>query len=420
MARKISGLEETTVALPKFKGRTIQVLERLSAFAASLFSCECAALLLNQDGIKRIIADYGVPVRFRSFAFDFAGVPFERDERVIVHDAAGKDKYETLGREFGLPKLSFFLRAPISVTNDYALSLVIAGTAAQPKPDKRQLKLLAEIETLILAEFNGVAHLLTDASKDVTVAATLKDMTARVEGAAEPCALLDQDLKIAAINGAMASLLGSPKGSLVGLTHHQVGIPASDAVGFLLQRALQTRVSPPEFEIVSTPEGGGKRIFSLNVSPFSPTETTRYFLMVTAREVTSLEHREGLLSRKIASQAQPGTGKPVEPSLAFLAETLVSRRAIRERKSVNYLTLRSWRQPIRDYQMKALKALKQNIPDEMPALVAAEIAAEVTNLLGVSAFKAIVPIPCGHSKSETCLSVEIARALGANIGLPVI
>ncbi len=100
----------------------------------------------------------------------------------------------------------------------------------------------------------------------------------------------------------MASLLGSPKGSLVGLTHHQVGIPASDAVGFLLQRALQTRVSPPEFEIVSTPEGAGKRVFSLNVSPFSPTETTHYFLMVTAREVTSLEHREGLLSRKIASQ----------------------------------------------------------------------------------------------------------------------
>ncbi len=128
MTSKSSGLGESAVPLPKFKGRTIQVLERLTAFAASLFSCECAALLLNQAGVTRTIADYGIPLRFRSFAFDFASVPFRRDERVIINDATGNDKYETLGREFGLPKSSFFLSTPVSVSDDFALSLVVVGT----------------------------------------------------------------------------------------------------------------------------------------------------------------------------------------------------------------------------------------------------------------------------------------------------
>jgi hypothetical protein len=104
----------------------------------------------------------------------------------------------------------------------------------------------------------------------------------------------------------------------------------------------------------------------------------------------------------------------------FLMDTLVKRRVIRQRKTVNYLALRGWRQAIRDYQIKALKALKQNLPPEFPKAIAHEIAAEVESLFGKAGFKAIVPMPCGHSSEDSCLSLEIARSLGAELSLPVI
>ncbi len=57
---------------------------------------------------------------------------------------------------------------------------------------------------------------------------------------------------------------------------------------------------------------------------------------------------------------------------------------------------------------------------EFPASIAAEIADEVNALFGSAGFKAIVPMPCGHSRGDSCLSLEIARALGLITGLPVI
>ncbi len=56
----------------------------------------------------------------------------------------------------------------------------------------------------------------------------------------------------------------------------------------------------------------------------------------------------------------------------------------------------------------------------MPQAIAKEIRVEADALMGLSAFRAIVPISCGHSAEESCLSVEIARALSAQIGAPVI
>lgn len=45
---------------------------------------------------------------------------------------------------------------------------------------------------------------------------------------------------------------------------------------------------------------------------------------------------------------------------------------------------------------------------------------ELESLIGIQSFRAIVPVPCGHSASGMCLSRAIALALGRRIGLPVI
>jgi predicted amidophosphoribosyltransferase len=51
--------------------------------------------------------------------------------------------------------------------------------------------------------------------------------------------------------------------------------------------------------------------------------------------------------------------------------------------------------------------------------IASEMAADVRSLLGAGGFKAIVPMPCGHSAPGRCLSSAIARSLGRRLKLPV-
>jgi predicted amidophosphoribosyltransferase len=51
----------------------------------------------------------------------------------------------------------------------------------------------------------------------------------------------------------------------------------------------------------------------------------------------------------------------------------------------------------------------------------AECATEIIRMVGKDTFKCIVPVPCGHScEAGHCLSLAFARAIGAEMDLPVI
>lgn len=225
-------------------------------------------------------------------------------------------------------------------------------------------------------------------------------------------------MSIISANDRAAQTTGVAADRLIGMNHADITEPTANAVNFIYRRALETLESPPDFEISVGADGEPARIYRLNVTPFSPIDTRNYYLFVTVEEATRLIARASNLSNAI--DEDHGFEAPKDPSQLFLLDTLVKRRAIRQRKTTNYLALRAWRQPIREYQIKALKALKQNIPPELPQAIAREIAVEVDSFFGRAGFKAIVPIPCGHSRGNSCLSLEIARALGAEFGLPVI
>lgn len=261
--------------------------------------------------------------------------------------------------------------------------------------------------------------MLTDPKSDVTLALSLEQAIQQITAARLPTLLMDQNLVVRHANASMSGLLGMPVEQLDGLPHDQINVPMMAARTLLYRHALERRVSTPDFEIVIGTRGDRQRVFQVNASPFSPLDTRDYFLIVTARDVTELNLRERDLALAVDRRHEP-TRKPIEPSLAFLRETLVARRTIRGRKAVHYLTLRSWRSSIRDWQIKALKALKANIPAEMPATIAEEICEEVSALFGITAFNVIVPVPCGHTREGPCLSLEIARALGRAMDIPVV
>jgi len=399
-----------------FSGLTSdQSLDRLCALAAEALEVEFAALVLRVGAVSRCIASFGLEPRYRSRSWQTQESPIAPDREMVLSDATQSPDIQAKIALLGLERAGFLLRTPVIVTPDHTLALVVADPAPRDKPGVRERRLIEDLKTLMADAFALHAGLLTDPDADVTAAIRLADALAEVATAPHAAVILDRSLKVLGASTRMAEILDVPLDKLIGARHQDISVPMSDAIGALYRRALETRVSPPDFEVVTDEASHGREVYRVTVSPFSPIETRDWFLFVTTRETTALARRESQLARRI------GAGEvPAEPSLAFLQETLVQRRTIRSRKTISYLTFRAWRSPIREWQIKALKALKANLPAAMPEVIADEMFAEINALVGVSAFRAVVPVPCGHSREGPCLSLEIARAIAGRIGIPVV
>jgi PAS domain-containing protein len=397
-------------------------LDELCRSAAMVLGCEVAVLLYGSAGVKRVIGSYGLAARYKSFQHDFAQSQYGPRDRVAVTDVRAGSEISAVAQRLGVHNCAFFLREPVAVDEVITVALLVFGVKVQQQPDKAVSKTLASIVKLLGKEIALRKSELADAFNDVTVTGTLSDLRREVDSAPVPQVLLDGQQTIIAISEPMCSLLGRERREILGLRHKDVGVPASEAIGWLYQRALETRLSPPEFEVVSEDAGEVRHVYRINVAPLSPTDTRDYFLFVSVQEVTELALQMRRLDARISKEAKKKGKSPTrqEPSLLFLLNTLVQRRKIHERNSTSYLSLLSWRQSIRAYQIEALKALKQNIPPELPLAIAEAMNHEIHSLIGAGAFRAVVPMPCGHSPAGACLSLEVARALGVALGLPVI
>jgi len=419
LTRSPRSLREDAPRGPHLEAPTGQTLERLCGMARWLFDAQSGALVLHQRDVGRVIASSGLSRQFRSREWSFDLVGYDPGDRVVLTDASAAKDIQPKLRLLGLDQAGFYLRAPVIVETNYVLSLIVADATPRKAPDARKMKLLDDLIGLIRVEFTALETVLRDPDAHVTAAIHLDEVRRSIGDMKDPAALLDAQLRLIAINDALAARLGRPPADLLGLRPKDLGEQImADSIDALCRRALDARLSPPDFEIVTKDHSGVRRVLQVAISPFSPIETTDYFLFISAREISGFLAREESLSRRIGKAE--GRRAPEEPSLTFLLETLIERRSIRARNGVHYLTLRSWRAAIRDWQIKALRALKGKIPPAMPQAIARDICAETEALLGVSAFRAVVPVPCGHSAETACLSLEIARAVGAGIGAPVV
>lgn len=411
-----SGLTKVSSILPGVSTpQNVDSLDRLCALAARLFDGAFAALLMNQMSITRVLASSGPAAMYRSYTWDFNAVPYDAGDSVAIEDARAQAALQPLAAVFGLPRIGFFRRLPVLVSEGYSVALLIAAEHPTKPRKARSNKILAEIIDVMRQDIESHAPRLTDPEADVTVAVPLAEIHRKIDEAPLPSALIDHDLRILAANSAMVSLLRRPVENLSGQRLTALALPGGDALAHYFRKALHSRLSAPEMELAVS-EGRGARVFEVRAAPLSPTDTRDYFLHVLVQDVTAISAGEMRIAREIGTTPRD----PVEPTLAFLDETLVPRRVVRARNGVSFLTLRSWRRAIRGYQITALKALKQNIPTGMPRLIAREMAAEIESFVGAAAFRAIVPVPCGHTREGPCLSVEIARALAAELGLPVV
>ena len=119
-------------------------------------------------------------------------------------------------------------------------------------------------------------------------------------------------------------------------------------------------------------------------------------------------------------KAEPAPPR-LDPSAAFLMDSLVLRPSMNRCGGIVYLTVRRWRRPVKRYQIDSLKALKANPPSSFVHAICHDIMAAFDPMLGEGgAFGSVVPIPCSHSPPESCLSVLLASRIGYLLGLPAI
>jgi PAS domain-containing protein/orotate phosphoribosyltransferase-like protein len=416
--------ESPAKLLPKLPdGRAVETMERLAMLAAALCNAQSASVLLKFDGRSRVVAYHGPFLEYRSFAWDFAKVPFEPDERVLVEDLQTRPDLgdlPTFGRE---AKPRFFFRVPVLVEDGLVLSLVVSDPQPHQGPDVVDLALLDDLIRHMRDEFATVRDLLIDPQAHVTVALTMDALCERSRKSQLATIILDEHQTITFVNAAAELLIGAEARLLIGVKARDVAKSASDTMELLFRHALEQVLSTAEIEISVPSPVAGQRTFGIMASPFSPIGTDDYFLQVVIREVTELVRREDDLEHKITSHtsaAKDVNARQSDPTGQFLLDTLVQRRGLRSRNGITYLTLRSWRNPIREYQIKALQAIKTSPSEVFVAQIASEIEGAVSSLMGLSVFKAIVPVPCGHSADDSCLSVAIARRLGKELELPVI
>ncbi len=388
---------------------SIILLNRWVRAAASLLGCDSACIILSDAKIARVIARHNIPHAFLASERTLDKAPYGRDEIVILPDCRDRaDIHAVVDIMAGTPTGCFY-RRPLILDEGRAVSLLLFGERARPAFDARDLALVEEIAGAMAEE---VERHYPSRARDLAASMRMTRpeidrWLAQTDAAA---LLLDGDLVVRGANGPLRTLLPLDWDCVLGRTVDSFALPGGEAIERLFRHALQTGLSTPRLDLaIETDENGRPgRLLQVVASPLTPVDGGA--MLVATLDPASLDRRGS------DAAATPPDG---EPAADFLLETLVRRRALRSRNGVSYVTLRSWRQPVREHQIKALRAIKRLRPDAIAAEIAAEIADDVSALFGAGGFRAVVPMPCGHSGPETCLSAAIARSLARILSLPV-
>jgi hypothetical protein len=401
-------------------GRRLPAFERWLATVATLFGTDAAVLMIHEGGRSRVLACHGIRHRMMTYPFDVGIAPYKAGDTILSKDASGQPELHNILADNALDRTHFFFRTPVVLEAGRSVALVSFGREARPNIGDRELRLVQEIVAEIAAE---LADLVTPLKAPVTLQTLgffTQGLTDWVLAHPLPTALLGENLEILVANEPLFALFAKPSHVREQDNLSDIDLPARDSLVYFFRRALETWTSTQEIEIcVAAYRRTPERYYSVMASPLQPADRATPCLVVTVADITLAVRTQTDFEAHNLRDTETAPS-PAEATAAFLQETLVERRAIRSRKGVSYITLRAWRQSIRAHQIRALRALKSASPDALAGHVAETIRTEVEALVGLNAFRAIVPVPCGHSGTGTCLSRAVAMALGRMLGLPVI
>jgi PAS domain-containing protein len=413
----VSGGEGQAIPLEARRGRRIQSLRRWLRAIATLLNTDAAMLVWSEGGVSRVLTDYGIAHPFAVAPVPQDTIPYGWEETYIVPDASNRPDLHHLLSIVALEKTGFFFRIPIFFDGQRAIGLIAFGREPRDNVSSRDMALVQEIANAIRQEVTEAVSISAHPLASGNVPLNLSEFIGWVEQARNPMAVLDGDMRVIAVNNALLAIRKRSREELVGHRLDPDDLPA-ESLRFYFGNALQNGLSTPDFEVAVAgfgEAGEDVRNFSVIGTPFIPMGSKEQLVLVTVDDVTERARALDRIEEQI-----PLRNTSADATIDFLDETLVQRNALRSRNGTMYVTFRAWRQSIRTHQIKALKALKRSAPEVLGARIAAELEEGIRALIGVRAFRAIVPMPCGHSAPEACLSRSIARNLGEKLNLPMV
>jgi hypothetical protein len=391
---------------------------RLLAVAKTLVGADSAAILLTQSGVSHCVAEIGLASGIVTFPWSWDKAPFKPNQTVVEQNPASLNVARILSAVTGGSQIGLFIRKPLIVSDKYVLGMQLYSHNQCALPTKVELHLLELVTKSLAKEIRELVEDLVAKESLVEIAASYDEVLAAVNTSVTWRALLNGNLKIIAMSSGLANNLGRTRKELIGADYIDAAPPVMETMAHLFKRALQSSISSPEFEIISD-RTGRRRSYSVRASPFRPAGFDQDLLDVTVLETTGHVENESKSLGQIDGFAE-ATPHISDTAGQFLLETLIFKRAVRFREDMSYLTVRAWRGSIKQHQIKALRAIKKSLPGEFVSTMGRECASEILRLVGNNTFQFIVPIPCGHSPENSCLSLAMAKAVGVELGIPVI
>jgi predicted amidophosphoribosyltransferase len=410
MAGPGQGMSEAIAAQDAGHAVLILLLKRWLKGAATLLGTDDACVIASEGDTARVLARFNLPHAFITTHNTIEKAPYAPDERVVLRDATGRPDIHAFLGTIAREQTGFFFRRPLQIAKGRVISLLVFGRTALPDLADRELALVDEIAGCMEAE---IERHYPPGSKDLAASMQLSmpDVRRWIDGTDLPAVLFDAGRTLLHVNAKLRALLPIRWDDLEGRPLSDIALPARTGIDLLFRRALETGISTPRMDVAleESADGGIPRMLRVVGSPIR---------LVDGQAVLVATLDPSLMPEppEIAGFGRHGDNATAE----FLLETLVQRRALRGRKDVSYVTLRSWRNSIRAHQIKALKALKRNAPESLAGEIAGEMSDDIRSLFGVGGFRAVVPMPCGHSAPGRCLSAAIGNALAKELALPVL
>lgn len=117
---------------------------------------------------------------------------------------------------------------------------------------------------------------------------------------------------------------------------------------------------------------------------------------------------------------ETAASQTLAPTEAFLFDTLVWRPTLLSRNGVSYITVRRWRNSVKEFQIEALRQLKKAPSTGFVAACARDVVAGLDGMIAGNLYAHVVPVPCSRSAPDACLSVLLAEKLAARLRLTMI
>ena len=392
-------------------------MDHLLGVAAALVGAKKASISLVQNDISRVIAHQGLGMGNITFRWPAESAPYAPNKTVIIQDLKDVRIARVIKSLFGEVRSGTYVRLPVIVADTYTVALVLYIPEERRPPSKSDLVILKTIAKILAGHLEVVVASLMATGSNVSIAASFDEIVSAVNHFDGFRALLNKKLEVVAISDSLAQHLAVNRSELIGKSYHDISMPLKSTMAHLYKRALETSISTPEIDAISS-SSGLKRSYRFRGTPIRPVDHDEDLLDVSFTETTD---PQALLNAEVAQKSLANiSSEGVDATTNFLFDTLVQKRVIHSRNDMSYLTIRNWRSSIKEHQIKAFRAIKKNPHAAFAERVAQEFAREVDNLVGRNTFKFVVPVPCGHSKPGTCMAYSLAKSLGAELGLPVI